>query len=171
MLEQSQVLVSDYLPLSMYNQSKEIMFDKLFALVGEKDVSENAKKDVIGKLKHFIQSDKSVVMARNWLETGHIGLSEMPIIENKPIDKQQSYDLMKALCSLRNETLLSKSQKMDLLAKVAGDDNSVQGERVRIHCKYALPEESAKKEAWKLITEKNSTDLSRKMIEEVINAF
>jgi hypothetical protein len=49
-----QVLVADYLPLSMYNQSRELMFDKLFALVGEKDISDNAKKDVIGKLSHFI---------------------------------------------------------------------------------------------------------------------
>jgi hypothetical protein len=30
------------------------MFDKLFALVGEKGISENAKKDVIGKLNYFI---------------------------------------------------------------------------------------------------------------------
>jgi vacuolar-type H+-ATPase catalytic subunit A/Vma1 len=78
---------------------------------------------------------------------------------------------MKRLCSLRNETLLPKSKKMDLLAKVAGEDKVFEGERVRIHCKYALPEESAKQEAWKIITEKNSTNLSRKMIEEVINAF
>lgn len=42
---------------------------------------------------------------------------------------------------------------------------------MRIHCKYALPEESAKQEAWKIITEKSSTNLSRKMIEEVISAF
>lgn len=104
------------------------MFDKLFALVGEKDVSDNAKKDVIGKLHHFIQSDKSVIMARNWLESGHIGLSEMPLVENKPLDKQQRYGLMKALCSLRNETLLPKSKKMEMLANIAGDDNSVQGE-------------------------------------------
>ena len=85
------------------------MFDSLFSLVSAKDISDNAKNDVIGKLNSFVHTEKSVVMVRNWLETGHIGLSDMPIIENKPLDKRQQFSFMKTLCSLRNETLLSKS--------------------------------------------------------------
>lgn len=141
------------------------MFDKLFTLVKEKDISQNAKKDIIAKLNTFIQSDKSVAMVKNWLETGFIGLSEMPIVENRPLDKQQTYSLMQTLCSLRNETLITKSQKIKLLQKVAGDDLSVDGEKVRIYCKYAMPEESVKQEAWQIITDNQDNKLSSKMRE------
>lgn len=41
---------------------------------------------------------------------------------------------------------------------------------MRLYCKYALPEAEVKAEAWNIITGNNST-LSKKMIEEVINAF
>ena len=35
---------------------------------------------------------------------------------------------------------------MDLLKKIAGDDKSLDGEKARIYCKYAMPEEEVKKE-------------------------
>jgi hypothetical protein len=47
---------------------------------------------------------------------------------------------MRRLCSVRNETLISKDQKFSLLQKLAGSDHSMEGEKVRIYCKYALPE-------------------------------
>jgi len=57
---------------------------------------------------------------------------------------------------------MPKSLKIELLKKVAGDDNSLDGEKTRIFCKYAMPEESAKKEAWGIITNSKS-DLSKSM--------
>lgn len=74
------------------------------------------------------------------------------------------------MCTVRNETLIPKNLKMDLLNKIAGDDKSLDGEKARIYCKYAMPEEEVKKEAWQLIMNPRS-DMSRKMREEIINAF
>ena len=54
LLEQGSNIVSDYLPMASVNQSKEIMFVQLYALIGDKDISENAKKAIIGKLNNFI---------------------------------------------------------------------------------------------------------------------
>jgi len=62
------------------------MFDLLFNMLGNKDFSENTKKDVIGKLNSFIHSEKSIYMAKNWVETGAIGLSDMPMVVNKPLE-------------------------------------------------------------------------------------
>lgn len=65
---------------------------------------------------------------------------------------------------------MPKNLKLDLLSKLAGSDNSLDGEKTRIFCKYAMPEESAKKEAWELITNSKS-EMSKKMREEIISAF
>lgn len=40
-----------------------------------------------------------------------------------------------------------------------------------MYCKYAMPEAEAKAEAWNIITGAAKSTLSKKMIEEIINAF
>lgn len=56
---------------------------------------------------------------------------------------------------------------------VLGTDKSAEAETTRIYCKYAMPDASAKAEAWSLIMPQNNskTNLSSKMIEEIIKAF
>lgn len=170
MLEKSTVLIADYLPSAQVNQSKEIMFDTLFKMVGTKNLTENTKNDIVGKLMYFIHSEKSIHMVRNWLETGHVGLSDLPFVQNRPLSQKQQYDLVKSVCSIRNDKLVSQKQKMDLLDKIAGKDKSLEGEKTRIFCKYAMPDLKVKEEGWKLITNPKS-DLSAKMREEIISAF
>jgi len=77
---------------------------------------------------------------------------------------------LKGICPFRNETVLNKVTKLKLQKIVLKDDKSSEAEKMRLFCKYSLPEAETKAEAWKIITGKNST-LSKKMIEEVIQAF
>lgn len=60
---------------------------------------------------------------------------------------------MKGICAVRNDQLISKESKMKLLNFTVGEDKSLEAEKTRIHCNYAMPEEEANKEAWTLITD------------------
>ena len=48
--------------------------------------------------------------------------------------------MFKPLCALRNETLMSKKNKLEVLEKISGEDKSLEGEKMRTYCHYALPE-------------------------------
>lgn len=59
---------------------------------------------------------------------------------------------------------------MNLLNITVGEDMSLEAEKTRTYCKYAMPDAQAKMEAWALITDPKS-NLSRKVKEEVMVAF
>jgi hypothetical protein len=55
---------------------------------------------------------------------------------------------MKGICPYRNSSVLSKVTKMKLLKIVLKEDKSSEAEKLRLYCKYAMPEPEVKAEAW-----------------------
>lgn len=142
-------LIARFIPVEFVAEKKDALFDTLISILGKEGVS---KDPIVDQLFALLSSQTNLMKAIEWMDNSKINVDGQDLYE---LNKNQKGVILRKTFASREFT---PEQKQELLQKIAGDDMTDKGERLRATCNAALPDAAVKAQIWADITNPASTD-------------
>ena len=170
-LTKSLVLIKNYLPIKIYPEYSDKMFNLIQKLIIKNKNNNQLIISCCDYLINFAYSEKNILQLKTWLDNDkpYVNIdNEKFEFNNELLNQNNRFSICDKIYTLNS---LSLEEKEKILKKEQEKDkNSDRAKRAEYKCKASLPDEKIKEEIWKLITE-NSESTSLKNLQSYMGGF